>query len=60
MRILPHHTGHEVAHDGRLLRVDRVGTRWVATRYGPDLRVQDEYYGSDEAVHTLVEHWRHG
>jgi hypothetical protein len=58
MRIDPHHTGHVVAQDGRLLRVDLSGRRWVATRYNPDLSVHDQVYGTDEQVHEVVERWR--
>lgn len=53
-----HSTGHVVARDGRLLRVDVVGGRWVATRFGRDLKVLDVVYGSMEEVHDVVEQWR--
>jgi hypothetical protein len=58
MRILPHHTGHEVARDGRLLRADLIAGKWVATRYGPGLAITDIVYGTDEEVHAAVERWR--
>jgi hypothetical protein len=54
----PHHTGHTVARDGRLLRVDRVGSRWVATRFNPDLTIRDQFWGTDEQAHEMIEHWR--
>jgi hypothetical protein len=54
----PHHSGHAVARDGRLLRVDQVGSRWVATRYNPDLSSHDVFYGTDDQVHEMMEHWR--
>jgi hypothetical protein len=53
----PHGTGHVVARDGRLLRVDQVPGRWVATRFGPGLAVHDVFYGSEEEVRRVVEHW---
>jgi hypothetical protein len=54
-------TGHVVARDGRLLRVDMVGNRWVATRFDPGLAVHDVFYGSEQQVRAVVEHWRaHG
>jgi hypothetical protein len=51
-------TGHVTAHDGRLLRVDVVGGRWVATRFGRDLKVTDVVYGTMQEVHDVVERWR--
>jgi hypothetical protein len=58
VHILPHHTGHEVARDGRLLRVDLIAGRWVATRYGPGMTISDTVYGTDEQVYAAVERWR--
>ena len=54
-------TGHVVARDGRLLRVDVTASRWMATRFDPDLAVHDVFYGSEAQVRAVIEHWRiHG
>jgi hypothetical protein len=58
MNIQPHRTGHVVARDGRLLRVDVTRVGWVATRFNLDLTVHDMVFGTDEQTHALVEHWR--
>ncbi len=57
-RINPHSTGHAWAPDGTLLRVDyERGLSWVATHYGPDLRVIKQVRGSDEEVHRIAARW---
>ena len=54
----PHGTGHLVARDGRLLRVDQAGAgRWVATRYTPGLAVHDVFYGNEQEVRAVVAQW---
>jgi hypothetical protein len=58
MFVSPHHTGHTLARDGRLLRVDQWGNRWVATRYNPDLTARDVFYGTEPEVYRMIEHWR--
>jgi hypothetical protein len=61
VNITPHHTGHVLARDGRLVRVDRVprsrGGGWLATRYNADMSIHDEFYGTDEQVHALAQRW---
>jgi hypothetical protein len=57
MLVSPHHTGHAIARDGRLLRIDQVGSRWVATRYNPDLMPHDVFNGTDAEVHAMMAHW---
>ena len=53
-----HTTGHRFAGDGTLLRVDRErGIGWVASRYDLNLRVIDQFTGSDEAVHRIATWW---
>ena len=37
--VMPHATGHVIARDGCLLRVDVMAGRWVAGRYTPNLVV---------------------
>ena len=58
MFISPRQTGHTVARDGRLLRVDQAGARWVATRFNPDLTLHDAFYGTEQEAHAMLDHWR--
>ena len=55
--ITPHQTGHILACDGSLLRVDVIAGRWVATRYTPSLLIAQRVIGTDEAVHRQVAQW---
>ena len=56
--ITPHRTGHTVARDGSLLRVDIMSGKWVATRYTPNLVMTHRVAGADELVHQQVARWR--
>jgi hypothetical protein len=54
----PHATGHRRAKDGTLLRVDcDRGIGWVATHYDLNLRVIQQFRGSDEEVHRVAASW---
>jgi hypothetical protein len=55
--IMPHATGHVVARDGHLLRVDIMAGRWVATRYTPSLAVSQRVVGTVESVHRQIAQW---
>jgi hypothetical protein len=55
--ILPHATGHVVAQDGSVLRVDLMADHWVATRYMPNLVVKQRVVGTDESVHQQIALW---
>ena len=55
--IMPHSTGHVIARDGCLLRVDIMAGRWVASRFNPNLVITQQVLGSDEAVHRQVKQW---
>jgi hypothetical protein len=56
--ITPHATGHRLAKDGTLLRVDcDRGIGWVATHYDLNLRVIQQVGGSDEEVHRAAARW---
>jgi hypothetical protein len=60
-RIAPHATGHELARDRTLLRVDcERGVGWVATHYDLSLRVIQQLRGSDEEVHRVAAWWARG
>ncbi|MBI2701601.1 MAG: hypothetical protein HYX31_21155 [Mycobacterium sp.] len=59
--IAPHTTGHAWAGNGNLLRVDyERGVGWVATCYGPNRRVVQQFRGTDEQVHRMVACWARG
>jgi hypothetical protein len=49
-------TGHAFAPDEHLLRVDIMVVQWVATRFGPNLVIKQEVFGTDEAVHQQISH----
>jgi hypothetical protein len=55
--IMPHSTGHVIARDGCLLRVDIMAGRWVASRFNPNLVITQEVRGSDDAVHRKIKQW---
>jgi hypothetical protein len=55
--IMPHSTGHVIARDGYLLRVDIMAGRWVASRFNPNLVITQQILGSDEAVHRQIKQW---
>jgi hypothetical protein len=55
--IMPHSTGHVIARDGCLLRVDIMAGRWVASRLNPNLVITHQVLGSDEAVHRQIKQW---
>jgi hypothetical protein len=55
--IMPHSTGHVIARDGCLLRVDIMAGRWVASRFNPNLVITQQVLGSDEAVHRQITQW---
>jgi hypothetical protein len=55
--IMPHATGHVIARDGCLLRVDVMAGRWVASRYTPNLVVTQRVVGTDDAVHRQIMRW---
>jgi len=56
--MMPHQTGHVVAQDGSILRVDIMAGRWVATRYTPGLVITHRIVGTDESVHQQIARWR--
>ena len=51
--IMPNATGHVFASDGRLLRVDVIAGRWVASRYGPNLVVTQRVIGTNHQTGAL-------
>jgi hypothetical protein len=53
----PRQTGHVIARDGSLLRVDVMAGSWVATRYTPNLAVRQRVVGTAESVHRQVARW---
>jgi hypothetical protein len=55
--IMPHSTGHVIANDGRLLRVDVIAGQWVARRFGPNLVVTQQLVGTDDAVYQQIKQW---
>jgi hypothetical protein len=55
--IMPHSTGHVVARDGCLLRVDIMAGRWVASRFNANLVITEEVRGSDGSVHRQIKQW---
>ena len=55
--IMPHATGHVIAGDGCLLRVDVMAGRWVASRYAPNLAVTQRVIGTDDAAHRQITQW---
>jgi hypothetical protein len=55
--IMPHQTGHAIARDGAVLRVDVMSGRWVATRYTGNLVMTHRSVGTDEFVHHQVARW---
>lgn len=55
--IMPHSTGHVIARDGCLLRVDIMAGRWVASRFDSNLVITQEVRGSDDAVHRQIKQW---
>jgi hypothetical protein len=55
--IMPHSTGHVIARDGCLLRVDIMAGRWIASRFNANLVITQQVLGSDEAVHRQITQW---
>jgi hypothetical protein len=55
----PHTTGHWHLDNGWLVRVDLMAGRWCASRLTPWLSVHDQFFGSDEQVHTVALAWAH-
>lgn len=55
--IMPHATGHVIARDGCLLRVDVMASRWVASRYAPSLAVMQRFVGTDDAAYRQIRQW---
>ena len=55
--IMPHATGHVIARDGCLLRVDIMAGRWVASRFSTNLVVTQQVLGTDDAVHRQIKQW---
>ena len=55
--IMPHSTGHVIARDGCLLRVDIMAGRWVASRFNPNSVITQEIRGTDDAVHRQITQW---
>jgi hypothetical protein len=55
--IMPHATGHVIARDGCLLRVDVMAGQWVASRYTPNLVVTQRVVGTDDGVHRQIMRW---
>ena len=55
--IMPHSTGHVIARDGCLLRVDIMAGRWVASRFNPNLVITQQVLGTDDAVHRQIKQW---
>jgi hypothetical protein len=55
--IMPRQTGHAIARDGSLLRVDVMAGKWVATRYAPNLVITERVVGSAESVHYQIARW---
>jgi hypothetical protein len=55
--IMPQSTGHVIARDGCLLRVDIMAGRWVASRFNPNLVITQEVRGTDGAVHRQIKQW---
>ena len=56
--IMPNATGHVFASDGRLLRVDVIAGRWVASRFGPNLVVTQRIVGTSDQVYRQIKRWR--
>lgn len=55
--IMPNATGHVFASDGRLLRVDVIDGRWVASRFGPNLVVTQRLVGTNDQVYRQIKQW---
>jgi hypothetical protein len=55
--IMPHSTGHVIARDGCILRVDVMAGRWVASRFNPNLVLTHEVRGNDDTVHRQIKQW---
>jgi hypothetical protein len=55
--IMPNATGHVFASDGRLLRVDVISGRWVASRYAPNLVVTQRVVGTNDQVYRQIKQW---
>ena len=55
--IMPHATGHVIARDGCLLRVDVMAGRWVASRYAPNLVVTQRVVGTNDQVYRQIKQW---
>jgi hypothetical protein len=52
--IMPHATGHVIARDGRLLRVDVIAGQWVARRFRPNLVVTQRVVGTNDQVYRQI------
>jgi hypothetical protein len=55
--IMSHATGHAIARDGCLLRVDVISGGWVATRFAPNRVITQQVLGTDDAVHRQIKQW---
>lgn len=55
--IMHHATGHVIASDGRLLRVDVIKGQWVARRFGPNLAVTQRVVGTNDQVYRQIKQW---
>jgi hypothetical protein len=55
--IMSHATGHAIARDGCLVRVDIISGRWVATRFAPNRVITQQVLGTDDAVHRQIKQW---
>jgi hypothetical protein len=55
--IMPNATGHVLASDGRLLRVDVIAGQWVASRYGSNLVVTQRVIGTSDQVYRQIKRW---
>jgi hypothetical protein len=55
--IMSHATGHAIARDGCLLRVDVISGRWVATRFAPNRVITQQVLGTDDVVHRQIKQW---
>jgi hypothetical protein len=50
-------TGHALARDGALLRVDVMAGVWVATRYTSGHVIAERVVGTEESVHAQIAQW---
>jgi hypothetical protein len=55
--IAPHDTGHALAPDDHLLRVDAMSGQWVASRSAPNLLLEQQIFGTEVSVHQQIARW---